>query len=119
MDLSIHLTPDLANAAAADVLAQWLVTPDVRNVMLAAGGTPLALYQHIAARRLSLAHLKIFALDEYVGVPVDEPRNCANLIHRSAVEPWGVPAKQYFTVSPVEADALASMQAHERRIDDA
>jgi len=119
MDLSIHPAPDPANAAAAALLAQWFIAPGVRNVMLAAGGTPLDVYQRIGAQRLSLAHLRVFALDEYVGVPADEPRNCANLIRRTAVEPWGVPAKQYFTVSSLEAGALASVQAHERRINEA
>ena len=119
MEPSIHPTPDLANTAAATLLADWLITPGVHNVMLAAGGTPLDLYRLIADRGLSLAHLNIFALDEYVGVPVDEPRNCANLIRRTAVERWGAPAKHYFTVSSLEADALTSVQGHEERIADA
>jgi glucosamine-6-phosphate deaminase len=116
MNLSIHSAPQAANAAAANLLAQWLTTPGMRNVMLAAGNTPLDLYRLIGERRLPLTHLNIFALDEYVGVPLDEPRNCANLIRRTAVEPWGVPPKQYFSVSSLESDALASVRAHERRI---
>lgn len=115
MNVSVHPTPEAANAAAAELLARWLTAPSVRNVMLAAGNTPLELYRLIAERGLSLSHLNIFALDEYVGVPIDEPRNCANLIRHTAVEPWGIPAKQFFNVSSVEADALASVQAHERR----
>jgi len=53
--------------------------------------------------------LNVFALDEYVGVPRDEPRNCANLIRRAAIEARGAPSAQYFTVQSVEADALASV----------
>lgn len=116
MNVHRHPTPDAANAAAADLLAAWLTAPDTRNVMLAAGNTPLALYRLIAGRGLALAHLSLFALDEYVGVPADEPRNCANLIRRTAAEPWGVPAERFFTVSSVEADALASVRHHEQRI---
>jgi len=119
MNLSIHSAPQAANAAAANLLAQWLTTPGMRNVMLAAGNTPLDLYRLIGERRLSLSHLNIFALDEYVGVPLNEPRNCANLIRRTAVEPWGVPTQQYFSVSSLESNALASVQAHERRITEA
>lgn len=116
MKLSIHPTADAANRAAADLLASWLVEPGVHNVMLAAGNTPLPLYQLIADRKLALTHLNLFALDEYVGVPRDEPRNCANLIRRTAVTPWGVPASHYFTVSSEEPSALPSVLAHERRI---
>lgn len=116
MKVQVSATPDAANAAAAERLAAWLTAPDTRNVMLAAGNTPLALYRLIAGPGLALAHLNVFALDEYVGVPPDEPRNCANLIRRTAAEPWGVPPERYFTVSSVEADALASAQRHEARI---
>jgi glucosamine-6-phosphate deaminase len=119
MNISTHSTPAEANHAAADLLAQWLTSPDIRNVMLAAGNTPLELYRRMGERKLSLAHLNIFALDEYVGVPPDEARNCANLIRRTAVEPWGVPVHQYFSISSLEADALASVQAHEKRINEA
>ncbi|MFN0067790.1 MAG: 6-phosphogluconolactonase [Limisphaerales bacterium] len=116
MNVQVSATPDAANTAAADLLAAWLAAPDTRQVMLAAGNTPLALYRLVASRGLALAHLHLHALDEYVGVPPEEPRNCANLIRRTAAEPWGVPAQRYFTVSSVEADALASVQRHEARI---
>jgi len=116
MNVSIHPNPDAANAAAADLLAQWLSTPAIHHVMLAAGNTPLDLYRRISERKLSLSHLHLYALDEYLGVPHNEPRNCANLIRRTAVEPWGVPANQYFTVSSLETDARAAVEAHEHRI---
>lgn len=119
MKLSIHPDPASANAAATDYLASVLTLPDVRNIMLAAGNTPLELYRQIGERKLPLPHLTVFALDEYVGVPLEEPRNCANLIRRSAAEPWGVPADHYFSVSSLEIDALASVQHHEQRIEDA
>lgn len=119
MNATIHRSAEDANAAAADLLARWLVEPRVRNVMLAAGGTPLELYRRIGARGLPLAHLNVFVLDEYVGVPLDEPRNCANVLRRAAADPWGVPPERYFTVSSREEDAPASIAAHEQRIRDA
>ncbi|MFN0126076.1 MAG: 6-phosphogluconolactonase [Verrucomicrobiales bacterium] len=116
MTVLTHAAPEEANAAATALLAGWLATPGVVNVMLAVGNTPLDLYRRIAERHMSLAHLNIFALDEYFGVPRDEPRNCANLIRRTAVEPWGVLADHYFTVSSLEGEALKSVRAHERRL---
>ncbi len=117
MKTLIHPKADSANAVAAVLLGDWLTQPGVHNVMLAAGNTPLELYRRVGERRLPLAHLQVFALDEYVGVPREEPRNCANLIRRTAVEPWGVPPDRYFNVSSLEAEALASVTAHERRIE--
>lgn len=118
MRVSLHPSVREANAAAADLLAGWLVSPGVRNVMLPGGNTPLPLFQLIANHGLALSHLNLFALDEYVGVPKDEPRNCANLIYRAAVEPWGVPPSQYFRVSSLASEALSSVRQHERRIED-
>lgn len=116
MQLSISPDIDHANAAAADCLGGWLVAPGTRNVMVAAGNTPLELYRCIGERRLSLAHLNVFALDEYVGVPLEEPRNCANLMRRCVQQAWGIPPAQFHTVSSLEHDALASVREHERKI---
>jgi glucosamine-6-phosphate deaminase len=116
MNLSIHPTAASADEAAANLLAGWLTNPGVRNLMLASGNTPIELYRRIAERKLPLKHLTLFALDEYVGVPLDEPRSTANLLRRAAVEAWGIPPAQFFCVSSLEADALASIQRHERRI---
>jgi glucosamine-6-phosphate deaminase len=119
MNLHLHPTLPLADEAAAALLAGWLTHPGVRTLMLASGNTPIELYRRIAERKLSLKHLTLFALDEYVGVPLDEPRNTANLLRAAAVEAWGIPPTQFFSVSSLESDALASIQRHERRIAEA
>ena len=116
MNISIHSTTGEANAAAADCLAAWLTHTATRNVMVAGGNTPLEIYRLIAERKLKLPHLNIFALDEYVGVPLAEPRNCANLLRRSVSEAWGIPLAQFFAVSSHEPEALKSLREHEQRI---
>lgn len=118
MNLSVRPTSEAANAAAADLLAGWLQDPAVRTVMVAAGNTPLDLYRRIGERRLDLSRLFVFALDEYVGVPVEEPRNCGQLLRRAVQEAWGLAGLNYFSVSPVESEALKSVREHERRIQD-
>ena len=116
MKVNVHPSADLANAAAADCLADWLTAPPTRNVMVAAGNTPLELYRRIGERGLALSHLNVFALDEYVGVPLSEPRNCANLLRRCVQQAWKIPTAQFHTVSSLAADALASVQEHERKL---
>ncbi len=116
MNLSIHPNADQANSAATDCLANWLTLPDTRNVMVAAGNTPIELYRRIGDRGLKLSHLNVFALDEYVGVPLEEPRNCANLMRRCVEQAWNIPSAQFHTVSSLERDALASVREHERKI---
>lgn len=116
MNLSIHPTTGEANAAAADCLAAWLTQSNTRTVMVAGGNTPLEVYRLVAERGLKLAHLNVFVLDEYVGVPLAEPRNCANLLRRSVAEAWGIPLQQFWTVSSLEPDALESVRSQEQRI---
>jgi len=84
--------------------------------MPAAGNTPLEVYRRIAAKKLVLNHVCIFTLDEYVGVPVQEPRNCSNLLRRTVLEAWGIPPNQFFWISSNERDAQASVLQHEARI---
>jgi glucosamine-6-phosphate deaminase len=76
----------------------------------------MELYRRTGERGLKLSHLSVFALDEYVGVPPDEPRNCASLLRRCVQQAWGIPPAQFHTVSSLEADALASSREHERKI---
>jgi len=103
---------------AATKLAEWLELDEVRNVLVAGGNSPLDLYQRIAERQLSLSRLQVFALDEYVGVPPEEPRNCANLMRRRVVDAWHVPETNYFTISSLVGAAVASVQQHERLIEE-
>jgi len=116
MKLLIHDSPALANSAAADTLSSWLAFPDVRSLMVAGGNTPLDLYRRMSDRPPALPQLTVFALDEYVGVPCEEPRNCANLLRRSVVEAWGISPDRFFAVSSIDSEALASVRAHEERI---
>ena len=106
-----------ANIAAADLLSGWLIEKSTRTFMPAAGNTPLELYRLIAEKCLDPAHLNIFILDEYVGVPRTEPRNCANLLRGSVQQAWGIPERQFHTISSEETDALPSVLAHEKKID--
>lgn len=115
MNLKIYKSAVEANGAAAEVLAGWLAR--AKNFMPAAGNTPLELYRLIAEKQLDLRHLNVFILDEYVGVPKAEPRNCANLLKRSVQEAWRIPQNQFYTVSSEASEALASVLEHEKKIE--
>ncbi len=78
------------------------------------GNTPLALYQEISRSQPQLSHLNVF--DEYVGVPKEEPRNCADLSRRNMIEPRGNPEAQYHQVCSLKAEAGRSIRQHEMTI---
>lgn len=102
--------------SAADLLAKWLTDPQTRRVMVAAGNTPLPLYREISKRKPPLSHLEVFTLDEYVGVPKLEPRNCANLLRREVVQAWNIPEEQFHAISSLEEEALPTAQAIEHHL---
>jgi glucosamine-6-phosphate deaminase len=116
MRVEVHPGPADATRAAAGALAAWLEGPGRRNIMVAAGNTPLDLYREIGERALPSAGWNVFALDEYVGVPLDEPRSCAGTLRRAVAEAWRIPPERFFTLSSLEEDAMESVAAHERRI---
>jgi glucosamine-6-phosphate deaminase len=116
MDIQIFGTPEQATEAAAQWLLDRFDNPRIRNVMVAAGNTPLPLYSRVARGKASLSHLRVFALDDYVGVPKNEPRNCANLLRRTVVEAWRVPPSQYRFVSSCEQEAAQSIIKHEEAL---
>jgi glucosamine-6-phosphate deaminase len=113
--MNIHVLPDIdaLARAAADCLVEWFEDSRVRNLMVAGGNTPLPIYRNIASRGLDLTHLNVFPLDEYVGVPIDDPRTCSNLLCRQVAEAWRIPPTQFFPLSSLECDAQTCIDNHE------
>ncbi len=116
MKIEVSESPPLANAAAAADLARSLLSPEARSLVVAGGNTPLELYRLIAGRSLSLGRLHIFVLDEYAGVPLEDPRTCTNLLRRTVQEAWKIPPEHFHPLSSLEKEALASVRDEERRI---
>ena len=61
---------------------------------LATGSSPTAIYAELAAEvaagRLDLRRARGFALDEYVGIPLEHPESYASVIARDVVGPLGM-----------------------------
>ena len=117
MNIRIFKNAAGANQVAAELLAGCLKEKSIRNFMPAAGNTPLELYRLVGEKRLDLSHLNVFILDEYVGVPKTEPRNCTNLLRRGVQQAWGIPDEKFHAISSEENDALATVLKHEEKIE--
>ena len=109
--------PTEATRAAADQLEFCLRLDGTRNVMVAGGNTPLALYAEMARRSPSLEGVHVFVLDEYVGVPIEHPDTCSNLLRSRVAEAWGIPAENFHALSSMEGDAEEAVLDHERKIE--
>ena len=119
MNVEIRRNARDAVAEAADLLAQWIEDAAVRRLMVAGGNTPLPLYQAVAERRVAASPLRVYVLDEYVGVPERDARTCTNLLRGAVAEAWRIRAPNFFGLSSEESSAEAAILDHERRIDDA
>jgi glucosamine-6-phosphate deaminase len=117
--MTIRILPDAsaASRAAAELLSLWLTAAGVTTLVAAAGNSPRELYRLVAGRGLALDRLHVFALDEYVGVPPEDSRTCANLLRRELAVAWGIPEGRYHSLSSRPDQAAASLRDHEQRLD--
>lgn len=89
-EIVIVPSADDAGALAANAIAQLVAFKPNTVLGLATGSTPLPLYRALAARvadGLDLSGVRGFALDEYVGIPVEHPESYRSVITREVVEP--------------------------------
>lgn len=114
MTVTVFPTPEAASRAAADLLVRWLAA--ARTLVAAGGNSPRELYRLVAERRPAIDHLAVFTLDEYLGVPVEHPGTCANLLRREVANAWGLPANRFHSLSSRVEDAPAAIAEHERKL---
>ena len=87
-----------AGAIYARAVANLIKAKPNAVLGLATGSSPLAAYQALATavkeESLDVSQVRGFALDEYLGLPLDHPQSYHSTIHRTVVEPLGLdPAK--------------------------
>jgi len=115
---------DEIGEVAADIVA---TVPPHGVLGVATGSSPLALYAALARRRersLSLSKgpdpdrdpapggLRLFALDEYVGLSPDDPRSYAAYVRSVIAEPLGIPTENVRVPSgSTDADGAAYERA--------
>lgn len=102
---------DEVGAAAAEVVAAFIRREPAGVLGVATGGSPLPLYAALARQRaagLDTTGLTLVALDEYVGLPADDPRSYRAYVRTLIADPLGIPAERVHVPSgagPADADA--------------
>ena len=79
-----------AGRLAADAIAALVVRKPDTVLGIATGSTPLPVYAALAARGLDLRRLQVFALDEYVDLPLDHPQSYHAVVEREVTLPLGL-----------------------------
>jgi len=116
-------TPAEVGRLAARRIAQLIRDKPTAVIGLATGSSPLAIYAELAAAvrdgSLDASRVSGFALDEYVGIPVQHPQSYASVIRREVTEPLDLDPSQVFVPDGRAADLDAACQAYESAIRDA
>ncbi len=109
--------------AGAEIMAEVMAAKSDAAVLVATGDTPMGIYRELAARRaqgrLDASRLRIFQLDEYVGVPPQDERSLYGWMARSFVHPLGTPEASVVRL-PWSANGLeASCRAYDQAVQSA
>ncbi len=93
MEIIILSSPAEVGRVAAAKIASVVAEKPSAVVGLATGSSPQGIYadlrRRVQAGQVSFAQARGFALDEYVGIPLDHPESYASVIARDVVEPLG------------------------------
>jgi len=103
---------DTAGAAA---IAETVVADPKAAVVVATGRTPMGTYGRLARALPAGAGsaLRVFQLDEYVGVPPSDPRSLAGWTRRSFVDPLGVDPRSVVWLDGLADDLRAACRAYD------
>jgi glucosamine-6-phosphate deaminase len=113
---------EVGRAAAAHVAAAVARDPEA-VIGLATGSSPSGIYadlrRRVAAGEVSFARARGFALDEYVGIPLEHPESYASVIARDVVGPLGFDPLRVRVPDGRAADLRAAAEEYDRAIRDA
>ena len=97
---------------AADWIAARLAAAPGAAVALATGRTPRGLYRRLVQRRaagvLGGGKARFFNLDEFVGLPAEDPRNYSAYLWKHVLGPLEVPAAQVRTDRQLAVEGVES-----------
>lgn len=114
--------PELAELGA-DLLAARISANPTLNVVPATGRTPQGIYERLAHRvrknELDASRLRVFQLDEYLGLGPDDPRLLRDWMLRSFVRPLGIPKDNVICLLGDAAEPDAACRAYDRAVTEA
>ncbi|AOX66048.1 glucosamine-6-phosphate deaminase [Curtobacterium sp. BH-2-1-1] len=93
MEIIILPTPAEVGRVAAAKIASVIAKKPSAVIGVATGSSPQGIYadlqRRVDAGGISFAEARAFALDEYVGIPLEHPESYASVIQRDVIEPLG------------------------------
>lgn len=121
--MDLHWIDDDATLAetAADWVAARLAARPAAAVALATGRTPRGLYRRLVQRRAAGAlggeAARFFNLDEFVGLPPDDPRSYSAYLWKHILGPLQVPVERVRLLRGDAPDLGAECRAYDAAVD--
>jgi glucosamine-6-phosphate deaminase len=107
---------------AADIVCAVVSASPGASIVAATGETPMGLYDDLARRRgagaIDASDVRVFQLDEYVGVAPGDRRSLFGWIVRSLTEPLRIPEANVVRLS-TDLDVAKACEAYDRRLREA
>ena len=120
MEIIILPTPEDVGRVAAALIARVVTDKPDAVLGLATGSSPLDIYRSLAARvadgSLDVSQASGFALDEYVGIPLEHPESYAAVIARDVVGPLGMDPDRVRVPDGRAADLEAATREYDEAI---
>jgi glucosamine-6-phosphate deaminase len=112
----LPVAAEVGRRAAAIVAEAGAARPDLVLAM-PTGSTPLPMFEELIARvergDLDLSRVRLFCLDDFVGVTPDDPNSLTGWLRRVFVEPAGIPWERVRAVPADAPDPDAACAAYE------
>jgi len=124
MEPSVAIFEDYESlsSAAADIVAEDVAAKPGAAVVVATGETPMGLYGELARRKeageFDASALRVFQLDEYLGIGEDDPRSLFGWTVRGFLDPLGIPRDRAVRL-PSDGNVEPGCAAFDREVEDA
>ncbi len=95
----LRIDTESFNAVGAALIASIIRAKPTANVVIATGNTPMGVYGELATLKqqgeLDCSSLRVFQLDAYANVPLDDPRSLQAWSRRSFTQPLQIPEANF------------------------
>jgi glucosamine-6-phosphate deaminase len=121
--MQVMLTEDYA--AMSRLAAQCMVSAIRANpsasMVVAVGNTPIGSYRELAMLRkqgaCDTAHLRVFQLDEYLGITSDDPRSLYRWLKRDCLDPLTLREEQVVRLRSDTTDPVATCRQYDAAVE--
>jgi glucosamine-6-phosphate deaminase len=112
--------PAAVGRRAAEAVAEAVTADPDLVLAVPTGSTPLPMFDDLIGRvrsgQLDLSRVRLFCLDEYVGVTPDDPNSLTGWLRRVFIEPAGIPWGNVRAVDAAAADPAAACERYEAEL---